>query len=68
MPNLVPFQRGDIVQRNSGGPRMLVEEVEDAEGMMVRCRWYEDRKRREGSFFVDGIHHYQMVVPSNLES
>jgi uncharacterized protein YodC (DUF2158 family) len=53
------FRRGDIVQRNSGGPVMLIEDIEDESGEVVRCRWYEGKQRREGSFYVEGLQHSQ---------
>lgn len=52
------FQRGDIVQLNSSGRRMVVEEVVDDAGTIIRCKWYEGRERYVDSFYVDGIRHY----------
>lgn len=62
MVKTVSFRRGDIVQLNSGGQRMVVEEVEDERGERVRCRWYEDRRKREGIFYSEGLHHYQLLA------
>lgn len=62
MVKVASFRRGDIVQLNSGEQRMVVEEVEDESGDRVRCRWYEDRRRREGVFFSEGLHHYQLLA------
>lgn len=61
MVNSVSFRRGDIVQLNSGGPRMIVEEIEDRAGSIIRCKWYEGRERHVERFYVDGLHHFQIV-------
>lgn len=59
MVNSVSFQRGDLVQLNSGGPRMVVDEVENEAGSVLVCKWYEGRERQVKRFFVDGLHHVQ---------
>jgi uncharacterized protein YodC (DUF2158 family) len=60
MNSAVIFQRGDMVQRNTGGPRMMVEEIENP-GTVIRCKWYEGRERCVGRFFVEGLR----LVPSS---
>lgn len=56
------FLRGDLVQLKTGGPRMIVEEVEDGAGSAIRCKWYEDRQRRVDVFYVDGLQHCSLVA------
>lgn len=51
------FRRGDLVQLNSGGQTMIVEEVEDNAGSVLVCKWYEGRERHVRRFFVDGLRH-----------
>lgn len=62
MANSVPFRRGDIVQRNSGGPRMMVEDIEDNAGTVIRCKWYEGGARQVDLFYVDALHHYGLIA------
>lgn len=49
------FRRGDLVQLNSGGQKMVVEDVEDKAGSVLVCKWYEGRERHVKRFFVDGL-------------
>lgn len=42
------FSVGDIVELNSGGPRMTVVEVESS-GHVV-AQWFEDSNLRQGGF------------------
>lgn len=37
---------------------MVVEEVEDDVGTIIRCKWCEGRERYVDSFYADGIRHY----------
>ena len=42
------FQRGDVVQLKSGGPKMTVERIgSSADSKAVLCLWFEDDKLRE---------------------
>jgi uncharacterized protein YodC (DUF2158 family) len=60
MVNTISFRRGDLVQLNSGGPRMIVDEVEDEEGSVLVCKWYVGHVRHVERFFVGGLHHFKM--------
>jgi uncharacterized protein YodC (DUF2158 family) len=60
MVRSVSFRRGDVVQLNSGGPRMVVDAIEDEAGSVLVCKWYEGHERYVRRFFVDGLHHVQM--------
>ena len=62
MLNSAPFQRGDIVQTNSGDQRMVVESIENDAGNIVVCKWYEGRVMRKDRFFTGGLHHFQMAA------
>ncbi len=65
MGSSVSFRRGDIVQLNSSDRRMMVEEVEDDAGTILRCKWYEEGTRRVDRFFSGALHHYQMSATSS---
>ena len=60
MGSSVSFRRGDLVQLNSGGQRMMVDEVEDEAGSVLVCKWYEGHERHVRRFYVDALHHVQM--------
>ena len=59
MVNSMSFRRGDLVQLNSGGQQMMVEEIEDEAGSVLVCKWYEGRERHVRRFYVDALHHVQ---------
>jgi uncharacterized protein YodC (DUF2158 family) len=60
----VYFRRGDVVELNSGGPRMIVDEIEDDAGSVLVCKWYEGREKQVRRFFVDGLRHAQVAAGS----
>lgn len=39
---------------------MMVEEVENSAGTVIRCKWYEGSERQVGRFFVEAL----QLVPS----
>jgi len=45
------FQKGDVVQLKSGGPKMTVTKIGvHMEEQMVWCTWFEDTKVTEETF------------------
>jgi uncharacterized protein YodC (DUF2158 family) len=45
---MTDFQRGDVVQLKSGGPKMTVERIgSSADSNSLLCLWFEDDKLRE---------------------
>jgi len=45
------FNKGDIVQLKSGGPKMTVKWCEDQHGEMTAlCQWFDGAKRSEETF------------------
>lgn len=53
------FSIGEIVQLNSGGPRMTVEAVEDSsesgQKVGVRCVWFDGQKMLTETFHPNTI-------------
>ena len=41
------FKPGDVVQLQSGGPRMTIEKIE---GQHVFCRWFKERETKQEAF------------------
>ena len=41
------FQIGEVVQLNTGGPEMSVEDIQ---GNICICRWFINRQDKSGSF------------------
>ncbi len=48
------FQVGDIVQLNSGGPDMTVQEPGYSAGH-VWCQWFGGRKLERGQFPIESL-------------
>jgi uncharacterized protein YodC (DUF2158 family) len=59
------FKPGDVVQLNSGGPKMTVEAVQ-SDGML-RCVWFhEDGKRDNGVFAQVALRAAKTKIESGL--
>jgi uncharacterized protein YodC (DUF2158 family) len=48
MPDENKFAVGDVVQLNSGGPQMTVEEVK---GTVVSCVWFDAKQEQKKATF-----------------
>jgi uncharacterized protein YodC (DUF2158 family) len=50
------IKAGDVVQLNSGGPRMTVTEVKNWNGKMTAyCSWFVNEKNHSDSFPVSSL-------------
>jgi uncharacterized protein YodC (DUF2158 family) len=45
------FQKGDVVQLKSGGPKMTVAWCEEEHGVLTAyCQWFDGTKQLHGTF------------------
>jgi uncharacterized protein YodC (DUF2158 family) len=50
------FKPGEVVQLNSGGPRMTVDKLAPFNGVMhANCDWFEGTAQKSGSFPVASL-------------
>ena len=51
------FNIGDVVQLNSGGPKMTVEKMRQDGN--VDCVWFDGTAQKYGTFHANALKHYE---------
>ena len=54
---MAQFEKGDVVQLTSGGPKMTVQNVgrDGAGHMCVWCAWFDGSNKKAGRFPVETV-------------
>ena len=57
------FKIGDVVQLNSGGPAMTINEIIESEDKVsYRCQWFVKDILKNGVFIEDSIGEYDLPL------
>jgi uncharacterized protein YodC (DUF2158 family) len=50
----VAFKIGDVVRLKSGGPDMVIQEIDEVNGTAV-CRWFDGKKDKREEFVLETL-------------